>query len=63
MPSDSSVDREEAFYDYLSLMQDSGYDVIDLPDLEKCYPDLDCVKLLRAAGYYVEEDMVFLRYG
>tara|TARA_Y100000361_G_C10929634_1_gene223195 strand:- start:18 stop:212 length:195 start_codon:yes stop_codon:yes gene_type:complete len=64
MPSQiDSEERKDAVKVYLQLMLDSGYDVIDLTDLQKRYPDVDCLKILRESGYIVEEDMVFLRYS
>ena len=64
MPSQiDSEERKDAVKVYLQLMLDSGYDVIDLTELQQRYPDVDCLKIIKEAGYIVEEDMVFLRYS
>ena len=64
MPSQiDSEERKDAVKVYLQLMLDSGYDVIDLTELQQRYPDVDCLKIINEAGYIVEEDMVFLRYS
>ena len=59
MNSDDEFD--DALLEHVKILLDSGYDVVDLGDLKKRFPNANCEKVLRSAGYLVEEDMVFLR--
>jgi len=51
----------ELLRDYVSTMLNSGYDAIELEEVEKKFSRMDCVKLLRKLGCDVIEDLVLLR--
>lgn len=57
---DNLEEQAATIRDYLNMLSESGFDVVEVSDIEKKYPRFNCRSILLSLGYSVEEGMVFL---